>query len=56
MNNSSYKTEYMATLKTQVKLQTINQSANRSAPALAQYTSAISGKGYVPAKATKTKK
>ena len=54
MNNSSYKTEYMATLKTQVKLQTMNEAANRSAPALAQYTA--STKGYVPAKATKTKK
>ena len=48
MNSPTYKAQYMATLKSQVKLQTMNEVANRGAPALSQYT--VSSKGYVPAK------
>ena len=56
MNGPTYKSQYMSTLKAQVKLQTINEVANRRSPALSQYVAATSGKGYIPAKISKTKK
>jgi hypothetical protein len=56
MNSPTYKAEYMATLKAQVKLQTMNEVANQGSPARSQYVSATSGKGFIPAKISKTKK
>jgi hypothetical protein len=53
MNTPSYKAQYMATLKSQVANQTRNEIANRGTPAVTQYVAAISGRGFVPAKATK---
>ena len=56
MNNPGYKSQYMATLKAQIKLQTANEVANLGSPARTQYASAIAGKGFVPAKISKPKK
>ena len=53
---NTYRAQYMSTLKSQIKLQTMNEVANRGAPAVSQYVAASSGKGYVPAKISKTKK
>ena len=56
MNSPAYKSKYMATLKAQVSNQTRNEVANRGSPAVAQYVAGISGMGFIPAKASKTKK
>jgi len=50
MNSPAYREKYMATLKTTIKNDAKNYSANVGTPALKQYTSGISGGGYVPYK------
>ena len=55
MNNPGYKSQYMATLNAQIKLQTMNEAANRGSPARTQYAAAAV-KGFVPAKISKPKK